>query len=132
MPRKGQGSKQQPVRTETEQQYGRALQQEEAQIVQPLPLNVNPAAQEFGPVQPRPTAGQSGDPFRSTNRPGQPIATLPSSGVAAPLPPERARALPPVLHIFYAMANSAYADPDMQDVVRRMEGFVPTKYDQTL
>jgi hypothetical protein len=30
------------------------------------------------------------------------------------------------------MANSAYADPDMQDVVRRMEGFVPTKYDQTL
>ena len=132
MPRKGRGSKTQPVQTETGQEYGSALRQEEAQMVQPLPLDVDPAVREFGPRRPRPTAGQAGDPFRGTDRPGQPIATLPASGVAPPLPPERAHALPSVLHIFYAMANSAYADPDMQDVVRRMEGFVPTKYDQTL
>ena len=33
MPRKGRGSKTQPVQTETGQEYGSALQQEEAQML---------------------------------------------------------------------------------------------------
>ena len=45
------------------------------------------------------------------------------------LPPERARLIAPALHMMYATANNAYADPQLREFVRRMENFIPAKYE---
>jgi len=131
MPRKGKGSKVQPIQTAQNQQYGEATQQEQAQQAMPLPQNVSPEA-AYGPApRPRPVPGEMGDPFRQSARPSEAIQTQPLMEDPQ-LPPERARLLAPALHILYAIANNAYADPDLQATVRHMENFVPTKYDQPL
>tara|TARA_R110000824_G_scaffold11580_3_gene50596 strand:+ start:2263 stop:2661 length:399 start_codon:yes stop_codon:yes gene_type:complete len=131
MPRKGKGSKSQPVRTAQDQQYGQATQQAQAQATTPLPQNVGPEM-DYGPTpQPRPVAGEMGSPFRGSDRPREPVQTMPGPAALPELPPERARLLAPAIHVLYALANNAYADPDLQATVRRMENFIPTKYDQT-
>lgn len=132
MPRKGKGSKVQSIQTAQNQQYGEATQQEQSQQMIGLPQNVSPSV-SYGPTpRPKQKPGEMGSPFRSTNRPNESIQALPSAEQPPPLPPERARLLGPSLHVLYALANNAYADPDMQATVRRMENFVPTKYDQQL
>ena len=129
MPRKGMGQK---IQTAKGQEYGKATHQEEAQRVAPLPeLAPPPRPQRREPVRQATPPGAAGDPFRSSERPNEPV-TMPVTQTAESqiqLSPERAQSIPPVLHMLYSMANSAYADPALQDFVRRMENFTPTKYD---
>ena len=132
MPRKGKGSKTQPVKTASGQQYGEATMQEQSQQLVPLPQNVDTFVSYGPPPRPKQLPGQMGDPFRNTDRPNESIQATPPADQPPPLPPERARLLGPALHVLYAISNNAYADPDMQATVRRMENFIPTKYDQPL
>ena len=130
MPRKGKGSKTQPVRTARDQQYGQVTQQAQAQEAMPLPQDVGPEM-NYGPApRPRRIAGEMGSPFRGSDRPREPVQAMPGPTRLPPLPPERARLLAPAIHVLYALANNAYADPDLQATVRRMENFFPTKYDR--
>ena len=46
-----------------------------------------------------------------------------------PLPPQRVQTLGPAIHEFLTLANNINADPDIQAFVRRMQNFIPTKYD---
>ena len=132
MPRKGKGSKTQPIQTASGQQYGEVAAQEQAQQAVPLPQNVEPSISYGPPRRPRQTPGQLGAPFRQSARPNEAIQAAPSPTQTPQLPPERARLLAPALHVLYSIANNAYADPDLQATVRHMENFVPTKYDQPL
>tara|TARA_R110002020_G_scaffold238737_4_gene451259 strand:- start:11376 stop:11777 length:402 start_codon:yes stop_codon:yes gene_type:complete len=126
MPRKGRGSKVQPVKTSGGQAYGQTKVQKEAQAVAPLPQVVEADIVER-PARSGLRPGQMGSPFRDTERPGEPIQTptrmSPAEG--PPLSHERAVQLPKILHVLYALTNNPYADPGMQDMVRRMEQFVP-------
>ena len=75
MPRKGRGSKSQVIQTATNQEYGQAGRQAEAQSVVPLPQNVgNVEGRGMQPAA-QPLAGTLANPFRPSERPGEPIGT---------------------------------------------------------
>ena len=126
MPRKGRGSKVQPVQTSANQEYGQVQTQQEAQEETPLPQVIDTDVVE-APVRSTIRPGQMGSPFRDSERPGERIQTpiRMSEAEGPPLSHERAVQLPKVLHILYALTNNPYADPGMQDIVRRMEQFIP-------
>ena len=130
MPRKGKGSKSQVIQTAKGQEYGQAGRQAEAQSVVPLPQNVGDV--EGRGVQPaaQPLAGTLPNPFRPSDRPGEPVGTTLPPQVAPDLTPERASLLPQMLPILYTLTNNPYADPEMKSIVRRMENFIPTRFDQ--
>lgn len=127
MPRRGKGSKSQAVRTAKDQAYGEAAVQAEAQSVVPLPQTTAPGTA----IQPtaQPLAGTLPSPFRPSERPGEPIGTPAPIQTAPQLTPERASLLPLMLPLLYALTNNPYADPDMKEAVRRLENFVPTRFD---
>jgi len=130
MPRTGMGQKGQAVQTATGQEYGRAGQQEAAQQIIPLPDETAPTNLPTRP-QRRETVGGRGNPFRPTERVMEDIGATPSviDEAVPDLPPERARLIAPALHMMYVTANNAYSDPKLREFVRRMENFIPAKYE---
>tara|TARA_Y100001956_G_scaffold63434_1_gene63760 strand:- start:133 stop:531 length:399 start_codon:yes stop_codon:yes gene_type:complete len=129
MPRTGMGQKGQAVRTATGQEYGQATQQEQAQEVAPLPDDLAPTEMPTrAPRQER--AGSRGSPFRPTERSLEDVgATPPIDDVLPNLPPQRARLIAPAMHMMYTIADNAYSDPELRSFVRRMENFIPAKYE---
>ena len=130
MPRKGKGSKNQVIQTAKDQQYGEAGRQADAQSVVPLPQNVGGIEERAIQPAAQPRAGTLPNPFRPSERPGEPIGVTPPQQVAPPLTPERASLLPQMLPFLYTLTNNPYADPDMKAIVRRMENFIPTRFDE--
>jgi len=130
MPRTGMGQKGQGAQTASGQEYGQAKEQEIAQQIAPLPDNTAPPEMPTRAPRREP-AGARGNPFRPSERPLEDINAMPSPmNEAVPdLPPERARLIAPALHMMYATANNAYADPQLREFVRRMENFIPAKYE---
>jgi hypothetical protein len=124
------GQKGQPVQAATGQEYGRAGQQELAQQIAPLPDETAPTNLPTRP-QRQEAVGERGNPFRPTERALEDIGAQPSAidEVLPDLPPERARLIAPALHMMYATANNAYSDPKLREFVRRMENFIPAKYE---
>ena len=125
MPRKGKGSKVQPVQAPTGQTYGDAGMQEQAQEIVPLPQVID-AELAQPPARTGAQPGAMGSPFRPTELPSQAITTGANYSQAAgpTLSPERAKQLPRFLHVMNALANNPYADDGMKEIVRRMEQFV--------
>tara|TARA_R110000765_G_scaffold261347_1_gene361367 strand:- start:11715 stop:12113 length:399 start_codon:yes stop_codon:yes gene_type:complete len=129
MPR---SNKTQPAAAAKGQQYGEKKEQLDSQSEMPLPsieTNVRPQQD----LAPRRSAPVSGEGFSRSKLPNQPITTPIGEQVFnikdVPLPPERVQMLGPALHEFLALANNINADPDIQTFVRRMQNFIPTKYD---
>lgn len=129
MPRTGMGQKGQAVRTTTGQEYGQATQQEQAQQIAPLPDELGPTEMPTRARRQEP-AGSRGDPFRPSERTLEDVNALPPVDDAVPdLPPERARLIAPAMHMMYTIADNAYSDPALRQFVRRMENFIPAKYE---
>lgn len=126
MPRKGKGSKTQPIQTPTGQTYGDAGVQEQAQEIVPLPQVIDAEIVEPAP-RTGPQPGAMGSPFRQTEFPNESVMTGENYSQAAgpPLSAARAQQLPRFLHVMGALANNPYADDGMKEIVRRMEQFVP-------
>jgi len=129
MPRTGMGQKGQSVRAATGQEYGQATQQEQAQAIAPLPDELGSTPMPTRAPRQEP-AGSRGDPFRPSERSLEDIAATPVVDDALPdLPPQRARLVAPAMHMMYAIADNAYSDPALRKFVRRMENFIPSKYE---
>lgn len=130
MPRTGMGQKGQAIQTATGQEYGRAGQQEVAQQIAPLPDETAPTNLPTR-SQRRETVGGRGNPFRPTERVMEDIGATPSpmDDVVPDLPPQRARLVAPAMHLMYTIADNAYSDPKLREFVRRMENFIPAKYE---
>lgn len=129
MPRTGMGQKGQAVRAATGQEYGQATQQEQAQQVAPLPDDLASTPMPTRARRQEP-AGSRGDPFRPSERTLEDIATTPPVDDVLPqLPPQRARLVAPAMHMMYTIADNAYSDPTLREFVRRMENFIPSKYE---
>ena len=130
MPRTGMGQKGQAVQTATGQEYGRAGQQELAQQIAPLPDETAPTNLPTRP-QRQEVVGKRGNPFRPTERALEDIGARPSviDDAVPDLPPERARLIAPAMHMMYTIADNAYSDPALREFVRRMENFIPAKYE---
>tara|TARA_B100000131_G_scaffold299399_1_gene319865 strand:- start:244 stop:639 length:396 start_codon:yes stop_codon:yes gene_type:complete len=129
MPRKGKGSKTQAVRTAKDQAYGSAQSQREAQQVAPLPETVGPIDEPVGLPSSRISPGNKGDLFRPSERPMESPDTMPIMDSQPELPPERAQLMWQTMPLLQAVANNPYADQDMQEVVVRMETFLPSRFD---
>tara|TARA_X000001036_G_scaffold434114_2_gene472914 strand:- start:1009 stop:1404 length:396 start_codon:yes stop_codon:yes gene_type:complete len=129
MPRKGKGSKTQSVQTAKNQSYGSAQEQEMAQEIAPLPETVKPINEPVA-MQPRQISpGSKGSLFRGTERPLESPDTLPFMNNEPKLTPERSQLMWQTMPLLQAAANNPYADPDIQEVVLRMETFLPSRFD---
>ena len=101
MPRKGKGSKTQPIQTATGQTYGDAGVQEQAQEIVPLPQVIDAEIVEPAP-RTGPQPGAMGSPFRQTEFPNESVMTGENYSQAAgpPLSAARAQQLPlSLIHI---------------------------------
>lgn len=114
------------------QAYGKKQEQLESQSDMPLPSiesNITPQ-QDMAPRKEIPVPGGG---FGPSQLPGESITAPMSQEVFnvkdVPLPPQRVQTLGPAIHEFLALANNINADPDIQAFVRRMQNFIPTKYD---
>jgi|TARA_R110000824_G_scaffold343223_3_gene529812 hypothetical protein len=137
MPR---SNKTQPAAAVKGQQYGEKKEQLDAQSQMPLPSiegsnispNANNAQSSMGPKRSKPVVGQG---FGPSERPNEVITQTSVEelyeGVEVNIPPERSQTLAPVVHQFLALANNVNSDPDLQRFVRRIQNFIPTKYDES-
>jgi len=129
MPRTGMGQKGQAVRAATGQEYGQVTQQEQAQQIAPLPDELASTPMPTRAPRREP-AGSRGSPFRQSERTLEDVNALPPVDDAVPdLPPQRARLIAPAMHMMYSIADNAYSDPALRQFVRRMENFIPAKYE---
>jgi len=131
MPRSNKNGSQ-PVAAAKGQEYGEKQKQLDSQSEMPLPAmgnNVKPQQD----LAPKKTAPVSGEGFGPSRLPGESITAPMSQEVFnindVPLPPQRVQTLAPAIHEFLTLANNINADPDIQTFVRRMQNFIPTKYD---
>ncbi len=113
MPRKGMGQK---VQTATDQEYGQAKMQEEAQETIPLP-----ELQQMPSMRPGETAFN-----RPTERPIEPIDTPGNLGDMQSPEDLRQRKLKVLnfIPMMEQMSSQPYANPKFRNAVRQMKAFV--------
>lgn len=118
MPRKGKGM--QAVRTATDQQYGQAKAQEEAQMMTPLPMMERPAPSAVMPGQ-LPFAGPSKYPNRDISTPSSlpdPVMNQPTDEMAQ----AKAASLIPVLEAVASLPGASASVRNLARVARQQLG----------